>query len=85
MNLQKKLKKLLNRAEVIDNIVGKIGISEENLTEASLNDVYDADGKIYLYKGTLYRKTRKDSEEWLFFKISNQEETQTQEPQTKHE
>lgn len=46
----------------------EIAISDDHLTEVSLEDVYNATGKkIYFKDGKILRETEKGSQEWLFF------------------
>ena len=69
---EQKLQKLLDKAKEL-NKEDKISIPKENLTEVSLEDIFNAKGKIYLKEKIIYRELRKKSGEWLFFKMGVKE------------
>lgn len=72
---EKMLKKLLKKA-VILNEETEISISQENLTEAGIVDIYNASGKKIFLKGNiLYRETSRNSQDWLFYIIGKNQES----------
>lgn len=68
------LERMLNKAEELSE-EDQIEIPEESLTEASIEDLFNAGGRIYYHEGVLYRETEKKSGEWLFYKVEYKTET----------